>query len=89
VFLLGRWKNYDEMEEDLTVEELLAAYNAIFKKENRFTKVIAAMWGADIGDDEDEGSVQARDITSLTGYTANKVGFGIENGIGYEILGAE
>lgn len=46
------------------------------------------MWGADVGDDEDEDR-QARDITSLTGYTANKIGFGIDNGIGYEVLGVE
>lgn len=88
MFLLGRWKNFDEMEEDLTVEELLEAYNAIFKKEHRFTRVMAAVMGADVGDDEEESGSQHRDITSLTGYSANKVGFGIDNGIGYEMLGA-
>lgn len=81
VFLLGRWKNYDELEDSLTIEELLTTIEAIRERENNQRKFDAAMQGIDL----DAETERPRDITTLTGREAAKAGFGIGMGLGYEI----
>lgn len=51
-------------------------------KEHRHNKFLAAMQGVDL----DEQTV-TRDITSLQGASAEKAGFGIGQGLGYEKIG--
>jgi hypothetical protein len=80
--LLGHWKNYDELEESLTIEELILTVESMRDKEHRHHKFLAAMQGVDL----DEETV-TRDITSLNGSAAEKVGFGIDQGLGYEKVG--
>jgi len=79
VFLLGRWKNYEELEESLCFEELLATINAIREKEMRDRKFFAAIEGIDL----DEQEEPLGDITKLNGYQAAQEGFGIGMGLGY------
>lgn len=74
--MLGHWKNYDELESELSIDELLATLKAIREKENRHNKFLAAIQGVDL-DEEKE------DITTLKGIHANKEGFGIGLGLGY------
>ena len=83
VFLLGQWKNYDELEGSLCVEELIAILNAIRDKEHRERVFLAAMQGVDL----DENQQEEGDITELKGFVAQESGFGINMGLGYAEVG--
>jgi hypothetical protein len=82
--------DYDELEESLTVEELFLTYEALFKKERRFYKAIAAMWGSGVeDDDDDEGGSGSRhmDITQLNAaLAANADMGGLGVGIGFKTV---
>lgn len=82
MFLLGHWKNYDELEDSLSIEELLATIKAIRGKDERDKKFSAAIQGIDL----DEAA--APDITTLRGSQAQKTGFGIGAGVAHEVIGA-
>jgi len=85
VFLLGRWKNYDELEECLTFEELTAIINALREKEARENRFMAAIQGIDLEESSDTAPEQKDlgDIKSVQGYAAAQEGFGIGMGLGY------
>jgi hypothetical protein len=80
------WKNYDDLEENLCVEELIAILNALREREKRERVFLAAIQGIDLDDNnkQDEG-----DITELSGYQASEAGFGINMGLGYVEVGGE
>ena len=52
MFLLGAWKSFDELEECLTLDELIEAFNGIIERENRRMEFEAKLAGASI----DEGT---------------------------------
>jgi hypothetical protein len=54
ILLLGIWKNVEELEEYLTVEELEAMYTAIREKEYRHFKMLAAVQGIDLDENKSE-----------------------------------
>ncbi len=74
---MGNWKNYDELEENLSLEELLAVLNAQRRQERDKQKFLAALQGVDLSDPE------PLDITELSGYDAVQAGFGIGIGLGH------
>ena len=79
------WKNYDDLEESLCVEELISILNALRDREHRERLFFAAIQGIDLDDNkQDEG-----DITELSGYQASEAGFGINMGLGYVEVGGE
>ena len=78
---MGCWKNYDELEDSLSIEELLATIGAIRERDNNQRKFDAAMQGIDL----EEESKPAADITTLSGGAATRAGFGIGVGLGYEV----
>lgn len=78
---MGHWKNYDELEDSLSVEEVLFTLKAIREKDERDKKFSAAIQGIDLDD------TQAPDITTLSGGQAAKAGFGIGMGLGHEVQG--
>ena len=78
---MGHWKNYDELEDSLSVEEVLFTLKAIREKDERDKKFGAAIQGIDLDD------TQAPDITTLSGGQAAKAGFGIGMGLGHEVQG--
>ena len=80
---MGHWKNYDELESSLTVEELQATLESMRQRENRQHRFHAALQGIDL----DDASTPAPDITTLSGTAAAKAGFGIGQGLGYEVQG--
>lgn len=102
VFLLGIWKDYEELESSLCMEELTEILNAKRESDYNEKKFLAAMQGVDL--DEQSGkkkevdpweAMKARvfsrgatsnpdDIVALQGINAQKAGFGIGNGLGYE-----
>jgi len=79
--LLGRWKNYDELEDSISVDELIVTIQALREKDERDKKFNAALQGINL-----EESI-APDITTLSGNAAAKTGFGIGAGVGHEIMG--
>ncbi len=98
VFLLGIWKDYDELERSLSMAELTAVLNIKREEDYSHKKFLAAMQGVDL----DEGNksnaweeMKARvfsggktgnpnDIVALQGQNAIKAGFGIGMGLTYE-----
>ena len=102
LFLLGIWRDYEELETSLSMPELAATLNA--KRENDYNekKFLAAIQGIDL--DKQSGksnawedmkarvfskgqATSADDVLSLQGVNAQKAGFGIGMGLSYEKLG--
>jgi hypothetical protein len=103
VFLLGIWKDYDELETSLSMPELTVTLNAKRDSDYRDKKFMAAMQGVDLDKQTGKSEQNAwekmkakffsggktgdsNDITALQGYNAQKAGFGIGMGLGYEDL---
>ena len=100
MFLLGHWKDYEELEESISMPELTATLKAMYKVENRNNKFIAAMQGVDLdsnntsSDSTDKPStfqeVQARAVSKLTNNEnlagAAQLGLSPDMGIGYAVL---
>jgi len=82
--LLGHWKNYDELESNLSLEELMVTLNAARDREYRERKFLAAMQGVDL----DEANAEPGDVSSLmNARNAQSEGFGINEGLGFMQLG--
>lgn len=101
VFLLGIWKDYNELEESLSMEELVVTLNAKRDSDYQDKKFAAAMQGVDLdkqsGKNDEWEQMKARvfskgqakdgdDILAYQGANAQKAGFGIGMGIEYERL---
>lgn len=81
MFLLGNWKNYEELEEELSVDELLATLNAIRKSRYEEQKFFAMIQGIDISDDDSKS-----DIADLKGAAAAAQGFGVGLGLAHSVM---
>jgi hypothetical protein len=101
VFLLGIWKDYEELEKSLSMPEILATLSAKRELDYQEKKFLAAIQGVDI--DKESGKANAweemkarvfsggktsdsNDILAYQGVTASKAGFGIGLGLDYEDL---
>lgn len=99
VFLLGIWKDYEDLEESLSMAELTATLTAKREQDYADKKFQASIQGIDL--DKNVGkkdaweemkarvfsgnsSVDANDIVALQGMNAQKAGFGIGMGLTYE-----
>jgi hypothetical protein len=79
-FLAGHWKNFDELESNLSIEELNAVVDAIRKKDYEEKKFLAALQGVDL----EEQSKKPEDIAELNNSRlSQKEGFGINEGLGF------
>jgi hypothetical protein len=98
VFLLGIWKNYDELEENMSMVELFATLNSYRESRHEERKFLAALQGADLDKDSKKESTwedikarafsggrakDANDILALSGQNAQMKGFGIGQGLSY------
>jgi hypothetical protein len=97
VFLLGNWKNYEELEESLSMPELIQTFKSMQKTEDEKRKFLASLQGVDLNTEEKkEGptfediqrralgiEASADDVVSLQGPLAVQQGFGIGAGLGY------
>jgi len=97
VFLLGNWKNYEELENSLSMPELIQTFKSMQKSESEKRKFLASIQGIDLGQEENESSTtfedvqrralgittSANDVVSLQGQFAAQAGFGIGAGLGY------
>lgn len=101
VFMLGIWKDYEDLESSLCMEELTEILNTKREMEYNDKKFMAAMQGVDLdkenGQEKEDpweamkarvfsrgAATSSKDILSLQGINAEKAGFGIGNGLGYE-----
>ena len=100
-FLLGIWKDYEDLETSLSMPELMKTITA--KREDNYNdkKFMAAIQGVDIEKDKKDDAwekLKARafsrgqtsdpnDVLALQGQNAAKAGFGIGNGLSYERIG--
>jgi hypothetical protein len=101
VFLLGIWKDYDELESSMSMPEIVATLKVKRDLDYSQKKFLAAMQGVDL--DKASGKENAweemkarvfskgqasnsKDIVALQGINAQKAGFGIGMGLEYEKL---
>jgi len=47
----GSWKHWDDLENSLTLEELVELYDIAAERQMRLAKVIAGAFGAEFGDE--------------------------------------
>lgn len=102
VFLLGIWKDYEELETSLSMPELVATLSSKRELDYDEKKFLAAIQGVDLekesggGQDEWE-KMKSRvfsggktddpnDIASFQGVKAQKAGFGVGMGLDFEDL---
>lgn len=101
-FLLGIWKDYEELERSMSLPEITATLNAKREIDYQEKKFLAAIQGVDIdknaGEPDAWEKLKARafsrgqtgdpnDIVALQGVNAQKAGFGIGMGLSYERIG--
>ena len=101
-FLLGIWKDYEELETSMSMPELIATLNVKRDLDYQEKKFLAAIQGVDIDKESGEKNAweemkarvyskgkasNANDILAFQGNNASKAGFGIGMGLGYENLG--
>lgn len=100
VFLLGIWKDYDELESSMSMPEIVATLKVKRDLDYGQKKFLAAMQGVDL--DKASGKENAwedmkarvfskgsakdgKDILALQGKNAERAGFGIGMGLTYEV----
>lgn len=101
MFLLGHWKDYDELESSLSMPELTATLKAMYSAESRKNKFMASLQGVDLdsssSNDNSEKQpstlkdIQARAMARLSGdnekaSSAVKYGFTPDMGVAYDII---
>ena len=99
VFLLGIWKDYEELELALSMPELLATLNSKRELDYQEKKFLAAMQGVDLDKQSkknneweemkarvfsNNGTSDPNDVLALQGQNAEKAGFGIGMGLDYK-----
>ena len=99
VFLLGIWKDFDELERSLSMQEITAILNIKREEDYATKKFMAAMQGVDLDKNANKSNAwedmkarvysggktsDSRDILALQGQNAKSAGFGIGLGLDYE-----
>jgi hypothetical protein len=104
VFLLGIWKDYEQLELSMSMPELMLTLESKREFDYQEKKFFAAIQGVDI--DKNSGNkgggnkweemkakvfsggkaANSNDVLALQGVNAQKAGFGIGMGLGYEDL---
>lgn len=102
VFLLGIWKDYEELESSMSMPEITATLKIKRDLDYEHKKFLAAMQGVDL--DKASGNksnawedmkarvfskgqaTNSKDILALQGVNAQQAGFGIGMGLDYEVV---
>jgi hypothetical protein len=96
VFILGNWKNFDDLESSLCMAELIAILSSRRDLDYQEKKFLAAIQGVDLDEGKEDNAWEKmkqkilykgkdkNDITNLSGKRAVEAGFGIGNGLDYE-----
>ena len=100
VFLIGIWKDYDQLESSISMQELTATLKIKRELDYSDKKFAAAMQGVDLDKNSGSGNEwedmkakvfskgatgDGNDILALQGSNAEKAGFGIGMGLDYEV----
>lgn len=96
---MGIWKDYEDLENSLSMAELFATLSASREKQHEHHKFLAAIEGINIDDQGSGGqkewedmkarvysgnaTTDSNDIISLQGINAQQAGFGIGAGLEY------
>lgn len=99
VFMLGKWKNFEELEESLCMMELTEILGTKRDLDYEEKKFMAAIQGVDLEENSDRGqkewedmkarvfsggkATDSNDVLALQGETARQLGFGIGYGLDY------
>ena len=101
MFLLGHWKDYDELENSLSMPELTATLKAMYSAESRKNKFMASLQGVSLDSSDSNNNsekqpstlkdIQARAMARLSGdnekaSSAVKYGFTPDMGVDYDII---
>lgn len=101
VFLLGIWKDYEELETSMSMPELTATLNIKRELDYSDKKFLAAIQGVDLDKNTKQSNAweemkarvfskgkaqNAKDVLALQGANAQRAGFGIGMGLDYEDL---
>lgn len=101
VFLLGIWKDYEELETSLSMQELTKTLDAKREDDYNTKKFMAAIQGVDLDKNNDAGNkwedmkakvfskgkaTNGKDVLALQGANAQRAGFGIGMGLSYTDL---
>lgn len=78
----GSWKNFHDLEDSLTLEELAELFDIAVEKQNRFAKLLAAMNGVEL---EDSDSVKYSSEDVYTEILSVEDLVGLEYGLGYAV----
>jgi len=93
VFFTGAWKNYDELEESISLVELIALYEHILDRRREDFKMQAALAGVDLEKTRQDSTFldlqkraalkaqgknpDSNDIADIGGKLAEQEGFGV------------
>lgn len=94
---MGAWKSYQDLEESLSLPELLQTIESMQKDESEKRIFLASLKGIDLRDEQEQKGptfedirlramgIEATtdDVVSLQGSMAAEAGFGIGAGLGY------
>lgn len=101
VFLLGIWKDYEELESSMSMPEIIATLKIKRDLDYSQKKFLAAMQGVDLDKASNKSNAweemkarvfskgrasNSKDVLALQGVNAQKAGFGIGMGLDYEDL---
>jgi hypothetical protein len=101
VFLIGIWKDYEQLESSMSMQELTATLKIKRELDYSDKKFTAAMQGVDLDKTSGSGNewedmkarvfskgktTDGKDILALQGMNAEKAGFGIGMGLDYEVF---
>lgn len=99
LFLIGKWKDYEDLETSLSMPELIATLEAKRHADYENKKFFAAIQGIDMDKNNADANAWEKmkakvfsggkasdpnDILALQGINAQKAGFGIGMGLSYE-----
>jgi len=91
-FICGAWKTYDELEDTLSVPELISLVSTLRKMKYEDRKFAAALKGVDLEGDKEDPIAAARRKNSAKKKNVNpddviaNVPVNKDNGIGYEVI---
>jgi len=94
---LGAWKSYQDLEESLSLPELLQTIEGMQEREKENRIFLASLQGVDIRDEQEKKGptfedirlkamgieASTDDVVSLQGQIAVEQGFGVGMGLGY------
>lgn len=89
MFTIGQWRNFEDLEECLTLDELVETYIGLRESDNRIIEGMARMWGVEMqsgGIDQQEED-EIRDIVSSPVQDSSGEQFGVGFGLGHMEIG--